>query len=121
MTAELEQLVERAQDVMNTQGRLRGLLAANRAISSDLSLPVLLRRITQSACDLVGARYGALGVVGPDQQLQEFITRDLRDAVYRHLQSLPIGWFTRTKVIGRTSPGAGPGRRACASRSVGLA
>ncbi|HMI58348.1 MAG TPA: ABC transporter ATP-binding protein, partial [Gemmatimonadaceae bacterium] len=31
-------------------------------------------------------------------QLQEFITRDLRDAVYRHLQSLPIGWFTRTKV-----------------------
>ncbi|MGE5730256.1 MAG: ABC transporter ATP-binding protein [Gemmatimonas sp.] len=31
-------------------------------------------------------------------QLQEYITRDLRDAVYRHLQSLPIGWFTRTKV-----------------------
>jgi ATP-binding cassette, subfamily B, bacterial MsbA len=31
-------------------------------------------------------------------QLQEYITRDLRDAVYRHLQTLPIGWFTRTKV-----------------------
>ena len=31
-------------------------------------------------------------------QLQEFVTRDLRDAVYRHLQRLPIGYFTSTKV-----------------------
>lgn len=30
-------------------------------------------------------------------QLQEYVTRDLRDAVYRHLQRLPIGWFTRNK------------------------
>jgi ATP-binding cassette, subfamily B, bacterial MsbA len=30
-------------------------------------------------------------------QLQEYVTRDLRDAVYRHLQRLPIGWFTRIK------------------------
>jgi subfamily B ATP-binding cassette protein MsbA len=30
-------------------------------------------------------------------QLQEYITRDLRDAVYRHLQRLPLGYFTRTK------------------------
>jgi subfamily B ATP-binding cassette protein MsbA len=35
---------------------------------------------------------GQLGV-----QLQEYVTRDLRDAVYRHLQRLPIGWFTRNK------------------------
>jgi len=31
-------------------------------------------------------------------QLQEFVTRDLRDAVYNHLLTLPIGWFTRNKV-----------------------
>ena len=30
-------------------------------------------------------------------ELQEFVTRDLRDAVYRHLQRLPIGYFTATK------------------------
>ncbi len=29
--------------------------------------------------------------------LQEFITRDLRDAVFKHLQRLPIGYFQRTK------------------------
>ncbi len=87
----LEQLVERAQDVLNTQGRLRGLLAANRAIASDLSLPVLLRRIAQSACDLVGARFGALGVLGPDNQLAEFITVGLDDETRAKIGALPRG------------------------------
>ncbi len=30
-------------------------------------------------------------------QLQEFVTRDLRNAVYAHLQRLPLGYFTRMK------------------------
>ncbi len=30
-------------------------------------------------------------------QLQEYVTRDLRDAVYRHMQRLPIAWFTRVR------------------------
>ena len=29
--------------------------------------------------------------------LQERITRDLRDTVFRHMQRLPLGWFSRTK------------------------
>ena len=29
--------------------------------------------------------------------LQEYVTRDLRDAVFRHLQRLPFGYFQRTK------------------------
>ena len=29
--------------------------------------------------------------------LQEYVTRDLRNAVYRHLQRLPLPYFTRTK------------------------
>ncbi|HEU4643309.1 MAG TPA: ABC transporter ATP-binding protein [Gemmatimonadaceae bacterium] len=35
---------------------------------------------------------GSLGA-----ELQEYVTRDLRDAVYKHLQRLPIGYFTSTK------------------------
>jgi subfamily B ATP-binding cassette protein MsbA len=31
-------------------------------------------------------------------QLQEYVTRDVRDAVYSHLQHLPLGFFARTKV-----------------------
>lgn len=30
-------------------------------------------------------------------QLQEYVTRDLRNAVYAHLTRLPIGYFTRTR------------------------
>ncbi|WP_432511398.1 GAF domain-containing sensor histidine kinase [Kineococcus sp. SYSU DK001] len=87
----LEQLIERAQDVLGTQGRLRGLLAATRAISSDLDLPVLLRRITQAACDLLGARYGALGVIGTDGRLSEFITVGVDDDVAAGIGPLPRG------------------------------
>ena len=29
--------------------------------------------------------------------LQEYVTRDLRDAVFRHMQRLPLGYFQRTK------------------------
>jgi len=31
-------------------------------------------------------------------QLQEYVTRDVRDAVYSHLQRLPLAFFARTKV-----------------------
>ncbi|MBK9179099.1 MAG: GAF domain-containing sensor histidine kinase [Acidimicrobiales bacterium] len=54
--------------------RLHRLLEAVLAVAADLSLPVVLRRIVESACSLVDARYGALGVTGPDGHLTEFIT-----------------------------------------------
>ena len=43
------------------------------AVSSDLSLPVVLERLVHSACSLVDARYGALGVI-EDERLVEFIS-----------------------------------------------
>jgi nitrate/nitrite-specific signal transduction histidine kinase len=54
--------------------RLRRLLEAILGIAAGLSLPVVLRQIVESACTLVGARYGALGVIGETQTLVEFIT-----------------------------------------------
>ena len=43
--------------------QLRRLLDAVVAVGSELSLPVVLRRIVETATDLVDARYGALGVL----------------------------------------------------------
>jgi GAF domain-containing protein len=37
-------------------------------------LPQVLHHIVQAACSLVDARYGALGVIGADQRLVEFVT-----------------------------------------------
>jgi hypothetical protein len=52
----LRELLDRAQEVIATQSRLRGLLDAVIAVGSDLSLPVVLRRIAEAACRLVDAR-----------------------------------------------------------------
>jgi signal transduction histidine kinase len=61
------------------------LLDAITSIGTDLSLPIVLRRIVESARLLVDADYGALGVIGEDQHLSEFITsgidRDRHDAI----------------------------------------
>ncbi|WP_367135997.1 GAF domain-containing protein [Saccharothrix sp. HUAS TT1] len=68
----LRQLTDRTAEVVVSQERLHRLLAAVVSLASDLSLPDVLRRIVESSCSLVGARYGALAVVGPNRQLLEF-------------------------------------------------
>jgi ubiquitin C-terminal hydrolase len=54
--------------------RLQQLLDAMLSIGSDLSLPAVLQRIIESACKLVDARYGALGVVDDHGQLTDLAT-----------------------------------------------
>ena len=56
------------------QADTRRLLDVILPVASDLSLPVVLERIVSAACELVGARYGALGVLAEDNTLAEFIT-----------------------------------------------
>ena len=87
----LSQLAERAQEVRGTQVRLRGLLTATRAVSADLSLPDLLRSIVEAACELVGARYGALGVIGGAGGLVEFITVGMDEETVAHIGDPPHG------------------------------
>jgi len=69
----IDQLVERVQGVKRAQGRLRGLLRVIQSVTGDLSLERVLRRIVEAACELAGARYAALGVVGRDEMLEQFI------------------------------------------------
>ncbi|MBO2444989.1 SpoIIE family protein phosphatase [Actinomadura nitritigenes] len=59
---------------------MRALLDAVLAISRELDLPVVLRRIVSTAMELVGARYGAMGVLNEDHTgLVEFIPLGLTD------------------------------------------
>jgi len=69
----LDELVERAREVLTTQGRLRALIRANQMVVEQLDLPIVLRRIVEVAVDLVGAQYGALGVIAPGGGLEQFI------------------------------------------------
>src|SRR4051812_4444855 len=68
----LRQLTERPAEALVPQERLHLLLSAVVSLASDLSLPDVLRRVVESSCGLVGARYGALTVVSPDHRLLEF-------------------------------------------------
>jgi len=88
----LSQLVDRAQDVMAAQNRLRGLLCANRAVIGDLALSTVLRRIVEAACELVNAPYGALGVIRPDGEgLEEFIHVGMDQEIVDAVGHLPEG------------------------------
>ncbi|MEV6682894.1 SpoIIE family protein phosphatase [Streptomyces erythrochromogenes] len=61
-------------ELARSQHRLQSLLAAMLSISRDLDLPAVLRRIVESAVDLVDARYGALGVLDEEgRHLVRFI------------------------------------------------
>jgi signal transduction histidine kinase len=85
----LVQLVDRAGDVQAAQGRLRGLLRANALIAGDLSLPAVLRQIVRAARDLLGARYAALGVLGRDGRLEQFVQDGLDDELAARIGALP--------------------------------
>jgi signal transduction histidine kinase len=91
LDALLRELVDRANVVMESEGRVHRLLDAVVSIASDLSLPDVLRRIVQSSCDLVGARFGALGVVGPNRLLIEFVTVGVSPDLQAHIGDLPTG------------------------------
>jgi signal transduction histidine kinase len=71
---------------------LRQLLDAVVTIGSDLDLPAMLRRIVQSAVDLVDATYGALGVLDESRtRLAEFITVGIDDETRRAIGNPPEG------------------------------
>lgn len=87
----LTELLDRVRDVVDSRERLRALLDAVVGIASDLDLHSTLERIVRAACQLAGARYGALGVIGPDRQLTEFITHGLTPEEYAAIGDLPAG------------------------------
>jgi len=72
--------------------KLRRLLAAVLLLEEDLHLPVLLRHFVEEACSMVGARYGALGVLNRDHtRLSEFITVGLDDDAESLIGPRPTG------------------------------
>jgi signal transduction histidine kinase len=87
----LDDLMVRARDVLKTQGRLRALLKANQAVIEHLDLPVVLERIVASAVELVGAQYGALGVISPEGGLEQFINVGMPPEEVARIGHLPEG------------------------------
>jgi signal transduction histidine kinase len=77
--------------MMGQGDRTERLLEAGLALSSELSLPVILQRIVELAAELTGARYGALGVLGRDGTITEFITTGVTEAERAAIGHIPVG------------------------------
>ncbi len=72
--------------------RMEALLDAVLTVASDLELEPVLSRVVDAACRLVGARYGALGVLDEDgEHLAAFVHQGMDAAEVEAVGHLPTG------------------------------
>ncbi len=67
------------------------LVEAGMLLASDLSLPNVLERLLGLATRLTGARYGALGVLGGDGSIKDFLTVGITSEERAAIGELPQG------------------------------
>jgi len=71
---------------------LMALQSAGNDVMSELSLDTVLKKVVDRACDLVGARYGALSVVDEDgHNIKAFITSGISDEERTAIGPPPVG------------------------------
>ena len=72
--------------------RLRGLIDAGIALGSELSLDDLLQKLVETAAELTGARYAALGVIDETgTELERFLTTGIDPETHAAIGELPRG------------------------------
>ncbi len=76
----------------SSEERLRALVEAGVAITSELSLDALLQRLVEKAAELTGARYGALGVIDQSGSgLELFVTTGIDPEMLAAIGDPPHG------------------------------
>ncbi len=88
----LSELMTRTEQIQASRDRIRALLDAVVAVGSGLDLRGTLSRIVVAACELVNARYGALGVLRRDgTALADFVTHGVSDEQRAAIGAIPHG------------------------------
>jgi serine phosphatase RsbU (regulator of sigma subunit)/GAF domain-containing protein/anti-sigma regulatory factor (Ser/Thr protein kinase) len=82
---------EQLDELRAARDQMEQLVQVIVEIGSDLDLDVTLHRVVHAAIKLTGARYGALGIRGPDDTLVSFIRAGIDDDAARRLGALPVG------------------------------
>ena len=71
---------------------LTRLLEVGRGLVAELQVDAVLDRLLETAAELTGARYAAMGVLDADRtELARFITRGIDDETHRAIGDLPRG------------------------------
>ena len=72
--------------------RLQALVDAGIALTSELSLDAVLQKLVETAAELTGARYAALGVIDRDRRgLERFLTTGIDPETQAAIGDLPKG------------------------------
>ncbi|MFI1828189.1 GAF domain-containing protein [Streptomyces sp. NPDC020412] len=100
----LDELQSRIDEVRGTRDRLNGLLEAVLAVGRELDLPQVLHGIVEAAVVLVDAEYGALGVIGEDEQLAEFLPVGIGPRQREEIGALPSGHGLLGELIRHPEP-----------------
>ncbi|WP_431946748.1 sensor histidine kinase [Actinacidiphila sp. bgisy167] len=100
----LDELQVRIDAVRGTRDRVHSLLEAVLSVGGELDLPHVLRRIVEAAVALVDAEYGALGVIGDDAKLAQFLTVGVSDEQIRAIGHLPSGHGILGELIRHPEP-----------------
>ncbi|WP_030963137.1 GAF domain-containing sensor histidine kinase [Streptomyces sp. NRRL S-378] len=100
----LDELQVRIGEVRGTRDRLNGLLEAVMSVGRELDLPQVLRGIVEAAVVLVDAEYGALGVIGDDKNLAEFLPVGISDGLRAQIGDLPSGHGILGELIRHPEP-----------------
>jgi signal transduction histidine kinase len=84
---------------------LWGLIEAGIFLSEELDLHTVLRRVVETACRVIGARYGALGVLNDERSgLSDFVFHGLSEADREEIGHLPVGRGLLGALIADPSP-----------------
>lgn len=86
-----DRLRSQNDDLEQRTEHLRAVHEAGISITSDLSLAAVLQKVVDTSRDVVGARYGALGVLGEDGSISEFITSGISDERRAAIGDIPHG------------------------------
>jgi signal transduction histidine kinase len=85
--------------------RVEAVLDVARSVLSDLDLDIVLRRVVESAAELCGATYSALGVLDPSRtSLERFITSGIDEATRERIGNLPVGLGLLGQLITNPKP-----------------
>ncbi|MFF8910674.1 hypothetical protein [Streptomyces olivaceoviridis] len=80
---------QQVTEVRSARDRMHTSLDAVLATGSDLELDVVLGRIVRSAVSLVDAPYGALGVLGEDGSIKQFLTAGIEEETIARIGHCP--------------------------------
>ncbi len=81
----------REHELVAARDQMQQLVRVIVKIGSDLDLNVTLRRIVDGAMELTDARYGALGIRGPDRSFISFVRAGIDNDTARGLGELAVG------------------------------